>query len=157
MAGAAAAGRASANAATARQIICRALRGANSANTIVSPHRGPHVRLSGTDVSIVYRSTIDRQLGSETAMTPAEPRTDQELLWARNRGETLQEASAWNDVLATILSHRSVRAYAARPLPGGTLDLLIAAAQSASTSSNLQTWSVVAVENPERKDRLSEL
>lgn len=37
------------------------------------------------------------------------------------------------------------------------MDLLISAAQSAPTSSNLQTWSVVAVDNPERKARLSEL
>lgn len=63
----------------------------------------------------------------------------------------------WNDTLQTLLSHRSVRAYADRPLPPGTLETLIAAAQSASNSSNLQTWSVVAVEDPERKARLSVL
>ena len=34
------------------------------------------------------------------------------------------------------------------PLPAGTLETLIAAAQSAATSSNLQTWSVVAVSDP---------
>jgi nitroreductase len=64
---------------------------------------------------------------------------------------------AWNDTLDTLLAHRSVRNYADRPLPEGTLETLMAAAQSASTSSNLQTWSVVAVENPERKARLAEL
>ncbi|HTR06204.1 MAG TPA: NADPH-dependent oxidoreductase [Paraburkholderia sp.] len=64
---------------------------------------------------------------------------------------------AWNETLDTLLAHRSVRNYANRPLPEGTLQTLIAAAQSASTSSNLQTWSVVAVENPERKGRLAEL
>jgi nitroreductase len=69
----------------------------------------------------------------------------------------VREPSAWNDVLATLLSHRSVRAYADRALPANTLDLLIAAAQSAPTSSNLQTWSVVAIDDPERKARLSEL
>jgi nitroreductase len=42
-------------------------------------------------------------------------------------------------------------------LPEGTLELLIAAAQSASTSSNLQFWSVVAVQQSERKSRLAEL
>ena len=62
---------------------------------------------------------------------------------------------AWNATLDQLLAHRSVRAYANRPLPAGTLDTLIAAAQSAPTSSNLQMWSVVAVENPERKARLS--
>jgi nitroreductase len=64
---------------------------------------------------------------------------------------------AWNATLDTLLAHRSVRAYADRPLPAGTLETLIAAAQSASTSSNLQTWSVVAVEDPARKDRLATL
>jgi nitroreductase len=64
---------------------------------------------------------------------------------------------AWNATLDTLLAHRSVRNYADRPLPEGTLETLIAAAQSASSSSNLQTWSVVAVEDPERKARLAEL
>jgi nitroreductase len=63
----------------------------------------------------------------------------------------------WNSSLTTLLSHRSIRAYLSKPLPSGTLETLIAAAQSASTSSNLQTWSVVAVEDPERKECLSQL
>ncbi|MEP0872582.1 NADPH-dependent oxidoreductase [Trichocoleus desertorum AS-A10] len=63
----------------------------------------------------------------------------------------------WNSSLTTLLSHRSVRSYLSKPLPSGTLETLIAAAQSASTSSNLQTWSVVAIEDPERKDRLAQL
>lgn len=63
----------------------------------------------------------------------------------------------WNNSLTTLLSHRSVRAYLTDPLPPGTLELIVAAAQSASTSSNLQTWSVVAVEDPQRKEELSKL
>ncbi len=63
----------------------------------------------------------------------------------------------WNDRLAEILSHRSIRSYLPNPLPPGTLESLIAAAQSASTSSNLQTWSVVAVEDPARKERLAQV
>jgi nitroreductase len=63
----------------------------------------------------------------------------------------------WNEVIATILGHRSVRAFLPDRLPDGTLERLVAAASSASTSSNLQTWSVVAVEDQERKDRLAEL
>lgn len=62
-----------------------------------------------------------------------------------------------NDILIGLLSHRSVRAFADKPLADGTLALLVAAAQSASTSSNLQTWSVVAVEDAQRKQRLSVL
>lgn len=63
----------------------------------------------------------------------------------------------WNDTLETLLAHRSVRAFSGRPLPAGTLETLIAAAQSAPSSSNLQTWSVVAVEDVQRKGRLSVL
>ncbi|MGY2047896.1 NADPH-dependent oxidoreductase [Methylobacterium sp. JK268] len=62
---------------------------------------------------------------------------------------------AWNDTLAGLLAHRSVRAYRPDPLPPHTLEALVAAAQSAASSSNLQTWSVVAVEDPETKRRLS--
>jgi nitroreductase len=57
----------------------------------------------------------------------------------------------------TMLAHRSVRAYRPDPLPEGTLETMLAAAQSASTSSNLQTWSVVAVEDAARRERLSRL
>ena len=63
----------------------------------------------------------------------------------------------WNDVIATLLSHRSVRGFQSTPLPEGTLETLIAAAQSASTSSNLQTWSVVAVTDPATKAAMAKI
>jgi nitroreductase len=63
----------------------------------------------------------------------------------------------WNTVLDTLLAHRSVRAYLPDPVSPETLALIIAAAQSAATSSNLQVWSVVAVTDQQRKDRLSEM
>lgn len=62
-----------------------------------------------------------------------------------------------NAVLETMLGHRSVRAYLPDALAPGTLETLVAAAQSAPTSSNLQAWSVVAVEDPDRKARLADL
>lgn len=79
------------------------------------------------------------------------------LLSRRNRDTSLPPPAQWNDVLATILNHRSVRGFLTAPLPAGTLELLVAAAQSASTSSNLQVWSVVAVEDPEHKSHLATL
>ncbi len=57
----------------------------------------------------------------------------------------------WNDVIGTLLSHRSVRGFKPTALPDGTMETLVAAAQSAATSSNLQTWSVVSVSNPETR------
>lgn len=80
-----------------------------------------------------------------------------ELLNARYGASANSDNIPWNDTLATLLSHRSIRAYLSTPLPPGTLETLITGAQSASTSSNLQTWSVVAVEDANRKQQLSEL
>ena len=79
-----------------------------------------------------------------------------DLLQARYRDSAAVTEQPWNDILATLLSHRSVRAYRPEPLPEGSLERIIAAAQSAATSSNLQTWSVIAVEDFERKARLSD-
>jgi len=62
-----------------------------------------------------------------------------------------------NEVLASLLGHRSVRTFLPDALDAGVLELLIAAAQSAPTSSNLQAWSVVAVEDKEHKARLAVL
>ncbi|MEN4749891.1 hypothetical protein ABEH28_08980 [Pseudomonas sp. Ps21-P2] len=52
---------------------------------------------------------------------------------------------AWNDIIDQLLDHRSVCSIYCEPLPEGAIQTLIAAAQSASTSSNLQVWSVFAV------------
>jgi nitroreductase len=76
------------------------------------------------------------------------------LLQARYSTAT-QSNRTLNPTLETLLQHRSVRSYEDKALAPNTLELLIAAAQSASTSSNLQSWSVVAIEDPERKDRLA--
>lgn len=63
----------------------------------------------------------------------------------------------WNDTLDLLLSHRTVRAYSDSPLEPGMLETIVAAAQSAPTTSNLQAWSVIAVQEPDRKARLAEL
>lgn len=60
-------------------------------------------------------------------------------------------------VLDAMLSHRSVRHFLRDALPAHTIETLVAAAQSAPTSSNLQTWSVIAVESQERREALANL
>jgi nitroreductase len=72
-------------------------------------------------------------------------------------GPALPAGHPWNETLDGLLAHRSVRAYRAEPLPPGTLEVLVAAAQSASSSSNLQAFSVIAVEDPARRARLATL
>ena len=66
-------------------------------------------------------------------------------------------AGPWNEHIALMLSHRSIRGYRPDALPVATLQTLVAAAQSAATSSNLQTWSVVAVTDPEKKAALAKV
>ena len=58
-------------------------------------------------------------------------------------------------VIAVMMAHRSVRSFADRPLPDGLLERLVAAGQAASTSSYMQTASIVAVERPETRRKLA--
>ncbi|QLQ01172.1 MAG: nitroreductase family protein [Burkholderiaceae bacterium] len=62
-----------------------------------------------------------------------------------------------NPVVEHLLSHRTMRHFLSRPLPSNTLETLVAAAQSAPSSSNLQLWGVVAVQSQEKRDRLAAL
>ena len=59
-----------------------------------------------------------------------------------------------NEFITKLISRGSKQKFNNSPLAPGTLELLIAAAQSASTSGMLQTWSVVALTTPEDKARL---
>ncbi len=81
-----------------------------------------------------------------TMMTKLDPVTA--ALTERYGKSAVPAAGPWNDVIASMLSHRSVRGYKPDAVPPGTLETMIAAAQSAATSSNLQTWSVVEVADP---------
>nr|WP_245417322.1 NADPH-dependent oxidoreductase [Aminobacter sp. AP02] len=56
-----------------------------------------------------------------------------------------------------MLSHRTVRRYLPQGLPDGALELAISTAQSAPSSSNLQAWDVIVVEDADLKSRLNAL
>jgi nitroreductase len=62
-----------------------------------------------------------------------------------------------NDTIARMLEHRSVRSYKPDAVPPGALETMIAAAQSAATSSNMQWTSVVATTDPAKKKVLAEI
>ncbi|UYG53918.1 nitroreductase family protein (plasmid) [Comamonas endophytica] len=81
----------------------------------------------------------------------------QALLEQRYGAQTKPARMAWNAQIAALLLHRSVRNYLPEALPEGALEAMVAAAQSASTSSNLHQWSVVAVGDPALKARVAEL
>lgn len=88
------------------------------------------------------------------SLTPAAPAQKEALL--RRYGATgLPATGPWNEVIATLLDHRSVRGYKPDPVPAGTLETLVAAAQSAATSSNMQWTSVIAVSDPAKKKVLA--
>lgn len=90
-------------------------------------------------------------------MTDAPSPIDSDLVHARYRDPALFGGVAMNPVLETILRHNSCRAFLPNPITRGTLDAIIAAAASAATSSNMQVWSVMVVEDPARKARLAAL
>ncbi len=81
----------------------------------------------------------------------------QALLKARYGSAAPTPLTTENPVITSLLRHRSVRSYTPAAVSDDALQLMLAAAQSASTSSNLQCWSVVAVRDPERKQRLAAL
>jgi nitroreductase len=58
--------------------------------------------------------------------------------------------------LAPFLRHRSIRRFSAEPVSEELMSALISAAQSAATSSNLQLWSVVSVQDSERREALAQ-
>jgi len=60
-----------------------------------------------------------------------------------------------NAIVQALLKHKSARRYLDKPVPPAVLQAAMAAAQSASSSSHLQAWSVIAVEDQERKKRLA--
>ena len=56
-----------------------------------------------------------------------------------------------------FLLHRSVREYEDRPVSEELVQALIGCAQSAATSSTLQMWSVISIQDPERRERIARL
>ncbi len=63
----------------------------------------------------------------------------------------------WNDTLDLMLRHRSTRRYLDKHVPEETLRTVIAAAQSAPTSSNQQIISALAIRDQAKKDAVAEI
>jgi len=94
-------------------------------------------------------------------MNDASPSTSMagqaEALALRYGKDAMPEAGPWNAVIGSMMTHRSVRGYKPDALPPHTLETIMAAAQSAATSSNLQTWSVVAISDPVVRAELAKI
>jgi nitroreductase len=74
-------------------------------------------------------------------------------------------ATAWKNRLgddppsqpfdAAFLQHRSVRDYSDKEVPESVTEALIGAAQSAATSSNLQLWSVISIQEQDLREQIA--
>lgn len=62
-----------------------------------------------------------------------------------------------NDVMNTLLSHRSFRSFEDRPVDENQLDQIVKAVQAAPNWINGQHVSVIAVKDPERRRKFAEL
>ena len=91
------------------------------------------------------------------SLAPASADTEKTEALARRYGAALPPAGPWNETIASLLDHRSVRGFLPDPVPAGTLETLIAAAQSAATSSNMQFWSAISVTDPAKLKVLAEI
>jgi len=62
-----------------------------------------------------------------------------------------------NDTISMLMNHRSIRKFSDQPVSEKQLRAVVAAGQMASTSSNVQAYSIIAVTSQEKKQRLAEL
>jgi FMN reductase (NADPH) len=62
-----------------------------------------------------------------------------------------------NQVIETILNHRSIRKFEDRALSQEQIETIVQCAQAASTSSFIQAYSIIGIKNPDKKRRLAEI
>jgi len=62
-----------------------------------------------------------------------------------------------NQIIETLLSHRSIRHFEDRPLTKEHIEIIVASAQAASTSSYVQAYSIIGVTDHGKKKKLAEL
>ncbi len=60
-------------------------------------------------------------------------------------------------VTQTLNQHASVRSFLDKPVPDETVNAILNAARRSPTSSNMQTYSIIVVRNPETRQRLAVL
>ena len=80
-----------------------------------------------------------------------------DVLGQRYGGAAPVSIAPANDVIALLQRHRSVRSFTDEGIDDDTVALIVSAAQSAATSSNMQAWSVIEVRDPDHKAAVSVL
>lgn len=77
-----------------------------------------------------------------------------ELLQKRYGNQVMPSKIIMTPVVEAMLRHKSVRTFVPDALPEGAIETMVAAAQSASTSSALNQWSLVAVTDVALKKKI---
>jgi nitroreductase len=67
------------------------------------------------------------------------------------------DAPTFDSRLEAFLEHRTIRRFSPASVSEEDIAGLVAAAQSAATSSNLQSWSIVSIQDPERRLQIANL
>jgi FMN reductase (NADPH) len=62
-----------------------------------------------------------------------------------------------NEIIETMLNHRSHRHFEDKPLTEEQIKTIVSCAQSASTSSFIQAYSIIGVKDKEKKKKLAEI
>jgi FMN reductase (NADPH) len=62
-----------------------------------------------------------------------------------------------NEVITTILNHRSIRHFKDEQLSDEQIKTIVACAQAASTSSFIQAYSIIGIKDKEKKRKLAEI
>ncbi|GEB77950.1 MULTISPECIES: oxygen-insensitive NADPH nitroreductase [Sporolactobacillus] len=62
-----------------------------------------------------------------------------------------------NETIRTLLNHRSIRSFTDQKIPEEQIDLMVRAAQHASTSNFFQQYSIIRVTDPAKKQALAEI
>ncbi|MBT2737460.1 oxygen-insensitive NADPH nitroreductase [Bacillus sp. ISL-7] len=62
-----------------------------------------------------------------------------------------------NEVIKTILNHRSIRHFEDKPLADEQIKTIVTSAQAAATSSFIQAYSIIGVKDKEKKKKLAEI
>ena len=62
-----------------------------------------------------------------------------------------------NQVIETILAHRSVRHFEDKPLTKEQIEKIVISAQAASTSSYIQAYSIIGVTDQRKRQKLAQL
>ncbi|WP_424765606.1 oxygen-insensitive NADPH nitroreductase [Paenibacillus sp. sgz302251] len=62
-----------------------------------------------------------------------------------------------NDIIKTIINHRSIRSYTNEPLTNEQIAAIVQSAQAASTSSFVQSYTIIGINDAEKKEKLAAL